>query len=337
MGFGKFMHKVGSFLGGKAPKQKPYGGSEEQYKKYQESYGKGEAGGNAMVQRGVSGAKESGESTAKALEGVAGQQDKLAAGYGKVATTAGAAQAEARGQYNTSRSDYLSGRTATLNNAQAVERLANNLPQNYQQTAERQLAVNQGRNVRAAMSAGAAGGAGGIRNAVASAASANADAAAQAEITRAQEYNQLTGMQAGMYGQAAGIRGDVGGRDLGAAGQAADVANAAGAERLSAMGGQGASYGAKGQMIGAAGDSRYRASALETEAGTAQRGQYLGAQTTMEGTAAGIVQPGSGGFLGAANNVVGALGLPKAGADAVSMGPETKLVGKREPSQPTYF
>lgn len=109
---------------------------------------------------------------------------------------------------------YRNDRGRMVTDATALRKQAIDLEKNYQQTADRQFALNQGNNLRAMQSMAASGGsAGSLREAMATGSEANANAAAQAEITRANEYNALQGMKANIRQASAGITSDIAAKD----------------------------------------------------------------------------------------------------------------------------
>lgn len=215
---------------------------------------------NAQEQH-YGGSKEAADKSRVEFKGVADRGEANAnsgiARANTLATTASAHAQKASDNYDRSLTDYRSSRDPTLANAAALESDARTAASTYQQTAEKQFALNQARNQNAAASLGSLGGSAGLRTAMATAGNANADAAAQAEITRAQEYNDLMNRRQAALAQAAGIRAGVGAADQGAA----QIAT-------------GRQQGLNANVMQSAG--------LQSQVGTSQQGLGLGASTGLE-------------------------------------------------------
>lgn len=249
------------------PQKQYYGDSEAEYEHYKGKYGTGASNADLEATRGV------------ARSGTAA--DNAEQRYGRLASDVqdyGREQQNEAGQadqgFDRSMGDYRAGRSGVLANAGRLEADAAGLADTYQQTSDRAFQLNQNRAERAAMAQGARGGASGLRTAIASQTAAGADAAAQAEVTRAQELNQLAQMKQNAYATAAGIRSGQGAQDQGAgqiyAGRQQNAyGNLAGANAQRA--------GIVGEQFGA------QQNAAELQAGTAiaQQGNYLGAETAM--------------------------------------------------------
>lgn len=222
------------------PKKQWYGGSEEAYKAQQ-----------GVLSGGVTAADKAAASSVGRINLAA---DDASRQYGEFATGQQQQAAQAG-------SGFQSQMAGVDRNAGQIEDAAGRLEQDYKRTAELQFAANQNRAANQAAATASTGGAAGLRTALASQAQAGADAAAQAEITRAQEANQLADRKLGAYATAAGIRQEAGGLYSGRQQNAY-------ANQASAIGGQ---YAAQ-------------QGAAELGAGTAvaQQGNYLNAQTAME-------------------------------------------------------
>jgi hypothetical protein len=152
--------------------------------------------------------------------------------------------------------------------------LGDNLSRDYQRTADAQLRASQDSTQRQALAQGSRGGAGGLRAALAGSLNANQQAATQAQITNAQEQNQLMGMKADMYSRA----NDISGARAGIYGNAAGLySGREDAARNYALAQQGVQGTAVGGRYGAQAD----AATKEIGAGTAARGQFLGAEGTQ--------------------------------------------------------
>lgn len=285
---GKFLDKV---FGSNSPKRY-YGGSKEAYQAFQERYASGEDRGTSMMNAGVDDASRASYTADKRYGIVANQNQGLIGQFDSVGDKAGRQMTRTLGDYNASRADYEAGRGGILGNARAMERSAANMPSQYQRTAEREFALNQQANTRAAVSAATSGGGAlAMRNALAAAASGNANAAAQAEITRANEYNQLIGMQNAARAQAAGIRTGVAGMDQASAAQAGSMAQYMGNRQLAAYGAQGGILGQQADLIRNQAGINLAAAGMKTNAGLATQGQYLDAQTAMESAQLGVPEP----------------------------------------------
>jgi hypothetical protein len=191
------------------PQQQYWGGSKEAYDASIARYKAGASGGAAMADGAVDDARTAAAGARNAYSALGGDWKEYNAEQSNEA-------AQADSGFDRSMADYRSGRAGVLNNAGRIEASAVGLPQSYQQTADRAFQLNQTRAERAAMAQGARGGAGGLRTAIASQAAAGADASAQAEIIRAQEFNDLQRQQRDAYATAAGIRAGQGAQDQGA-------------------------------------------------------------------------------------------------------------------------
>jgi hypothetical protein len=247
------------------PQQQYWGGSKEAYDASIARYKAGASGGAAMADGAVDDARTAAAGARNAYSALGGDWKEYNAEQSNEA-------AQADSGFDRSMADYRSGRAGVLNNAGRIEASAVGLPQSYQQTADRAFQLNQNRAERAAMAQGARGGAGGLRTAIASQAAAGADASAQAEIIRAQEFNDLQRQQRDAYATAAGIRAGQGAQDQGAgqiyAGrQQNSYANLAGG------------LGARGGLVGATYAAESDAARLGAEVGAGREANYLGAET----------------------------------------------------------
>ncbi len=250
------------------PKVQYYGGSEEALNAERNRATEGAKAGSDVATQGLA---DSREATNRANAQYAYQQlqnDKFAREQERKAGNAAVG-------FNQSMGDYRGARGQILNSAGKLESEFENANANYQATADKAFNANQNQATRNALAVGARGGASGIRAALASSTAANAEAAQQAEIIRAQEANQLLGLKQGALESAAGIRSNVAGMDQGAASQYAGREATADASRFGAyqqMSQNTANQAQLGQNLGAQG----------VEAGTAERGQYLDYQGNME-------------------------------------------------------
>lgn len=217
----------GLFDQGDVPRAYVGGSPEAQKKREKQANARMDA-----ARKGLSGALNKGE---KAGDAALKEQQGFAKRNIAASDTAAGRATTGANRYLGGDKDYAAGRTATLANAGNIEGIARDLPGSYQQTADKMAAFQRDQNTRAALSAASSGGGQlAMRNALAASAGANTDAAIAAEMTRAQEMNQLRGMQAAMYGQAAGIRQGVGTQDLSRAGLGAQYAVSQAAQRSQA-------------------------------------------------------------------------------------------------------
>ncbi len=194
-----------------APRAQYYGGSEEASKRFESQFQGGIQQGTSQAQAGIDRVNRAADAAGPGLSNAAAQANQIAARNAAQADAAGRGFGSQIGMYN-------DGRAAILGNASTLERQAASLPQTYMQTSQQAFAANQDANARNAMSLAARGGAAGLRAALAGSTTSNAQAAAQAEITRANEMNQLAQMQQNAITQAANIRSGVGAQDQGAGG-----------------------------------------------------------------------------------------------------------------------
>lgn len=177
--------------------------------------------------------------------------------------------------FDRSMSDYKGSRSATSEDAAMIERDARGLDKTYQTTADRQFNLNQGRAGNAAQATAAAGGPAAMRAAIASQTSSGADASAQAEITRAQETNELAKMKQSAYATAAGIRSGIGAQD-----QSAGQIYAG--RQQNAYQNQANSFGQRGEIVGASNAAQQGAAELGANTAVTQQGNIMGTRTAME-------------------------------------------------------
>lgn len=203
------------FGSGKAPpKPNPtyFGGSEEAANAYRGRFSNTARSGAAITNDAVSRLGTVTNAARNDLAGRSSDADTL--------QRRGIAGADRAGSgFDSSMSDYRAGRDATLGNASALESFGANAAQEYKQTADKQFAANQDRNQRSALAMAAGRGAAGLRTALASSTQANTEAANQAEITRAQQFNDMNQQRQNALVNAANIRAGVGSQDQGSAGQ----------------------------------------------------------------------------------------------------------------------
>lgn len=235
-----------------APQQQYWGGSEKASQEAQRLYHQGQMEANQGVRAGVTRTNDAADVASDWYRGMTRDAER------RVGTSTDRMTRAAQ--------DYNVGRTGSLANAQRLEELGQNAPQAYQSTAQSAFRSQQDANQRAALGMAAGRGAAGLRTALASSAVANQQAAQQAQITQAQEQNELLGMQQSAYGQAANIRQAQGAQDLSSAGLFAQREQA--------------QQGLMGNAVAGNFGAQAGAGAQEVAAGTAARGQYLGAETS---------------------------------------------------------
>lgn len=257
-----------SWKRGNDPREQYYGGSKEAYEKQKDTYAEGAKRGEATAAQGVSDARAAADASAR--------------GYGRINSEMNRSQAEQRQEaqqadsgYDTAMGDYRGGRGAILDGASAMERDADNMKRDYQQTAQAQFNAQKDANQRAALAMGSRGGASGLRAAMSGSINANSAAQQQAQITQAQEMNQLAAAQQQARAAAAGIRSGVGAQDQAAASQYAGRQQNAYGNQAQLTAQQSGNVGAQGQLAQSAGQ-------LAAQTGTAQQGQYMDATTAME-------------------------------------------------------
>ncbi len=171
--------------------------------------------------------------------------------------------------------NYDASRGAILGNASQLEQLANNAPANYMKTDQAAFAAQQDAGARQAMAISAQGGAGGLRSALATNAASGAQAQQQANITRANEYNQLLGMQQSGIASASNIRSGLAAQDQSAAGLYAGREQAAAGQQGSLMRDQ-AGTAQNDAAIG------MEAATLRTNTGLGQQTANLDSRANME-------------------------------------------------------
>lgn len=285
--FKKFYGKIDPF-GGKIfgfdkedrkkfqPQAQHYGGSPEAAEAYRKQFNAGIQGGAGNIAAGIERSNDAAHLADRSLAENAATSRALLNRNVSRGDTAGSGFADSLGKYN-------AGRDAVLGNARTLEADAAALPQTYQQTADAAFRLNQDRNMRNALATSAGRGAAGLRTALATQGQANADAINQAELTRANEFNQLQQMKQNALVQAAGIRSGVGAQDQGAAGMYSGRQQAFDANALNA------NAQAGGFNLNRA-NVQQNAAGLQGQIGLSTQGQYIGALTGMEGDQLGANQ-----------------------------------------------
>jgi hypothetical protein len=247
------------------PQQQYAGGSKAASEAMQARYERGQAAGGKTMREGIDRTNEA--------------ADRASRGYGRLA-------GNARNEELASRDRAYDANRRTLSNAnrlndvagqdmkqdrQRLLGMADSAAGDYQRTANSQLALSQDSTQRQALAQGSRGGAGGLRAALAGSLNANQQAASQAQITNAQEQNQIMDMKSNLYGKAA----DVSANRANVYGQAASLfSGREDAARANAL----AQQGVQGNAITGAYNAQGAAGANATGAGVATRGQYLGAE-----------------------------------------------------------
>jgi len=248
------------------PQQQYAGGSKAASERMGERYEKGSQYGGEVMRAGIGRTNQA--------------ADRAASDYGRIGgqanleqTKAGLRAGEERGKALSS-ADYMTGvaRGEMGQDRQRLLKMADTASQDYQRTADAQLRASQDSTQRQALAQGSRGGAGGLRAAMAGSLNANQQAATQAQITNAQEQNQLMQTKTDMLGRAS----DISTNRANVLGQAANLYSGREAsERGYGIAQQGIEGNAAGGRFGA----QAAAGGQETGAGLTTRGQYLGAET----------------------------------------------------------
>lgn len=236
------------------PKMKYYGGSRGDLNNARQWYNSQEVEGGKEYDKGLA------QNAAVAQQ--AGQS------YGRLNDDLQDYRSDQERLAGKSEAGFDAQQAAVASNARVLERDAANMGRDYQQTAEMQFARNQDANTRSALAMGARGGASGLRTALATQSNANAGAARDAEVIRANEANQMIGLKQQALTSAAGIR-------QGAAGQYSNRQQVADANQA----------GANAQMASNVGNEAQigqNAAALQTQAGASKRDTYLQARQDTE-------------------------------------------------------
>jgi len=252
----------------------------EKFKPEQQYAGGSKEASERMQQRYEQGTQAGGETMRAGLDRTNAAADDAAERYGRIEGNAKLEQTKAQDRAGEDRGQALGSAGQMTGVAdkemgqdrQRMLQMADNASKDYQRTADRQLALSQDSTQRQALAQGSRGGAGGLRAAMAGSLNANQQAASQAQITNAQEQNQLMQTKADLYGKAHDV----------SANRASVYGNAAGlfSQREDAARNQGlAQQGIQGNAVGGRFGAQSTAGGQETGAGVATRGQYLGAET----------------------------------------------------------
>lgn len=253
----------------------------DKFKPEQQYAGGSKAASAAMQARFERGQNAAGKTMREGIDRTNAAADKASRGYGRLA-------GNARNEELASRERAYDANRRTLSNAnklndvagqdmsqdrQRLLGMADSAAQNYQRTANSQLAASQDSTQRQALAQGSRGGPGGLRAALAGSLNANQQAASQAQITNAQEQNQINDLKSNLYGKAA----DVSANRANVYGQAATLfSGREDAARNNAL----AQQGVQGNAVTGAYNAQAGAGANATGAGVATRGQYLGAESS---------------------------------------------------------
>lgn len=215
------------------PRNQYYGGDEEALQNYRKDYDTGVDAADVNVQAGINqqyGAAREYANTSDITQLKLNQQSDAYANAAELANTrerlSNRDASVDRGAYLQAAQGMNRGASDINASAATMERAAMALPGTYQQTSNALLQQGIGQNARSAISAASGGGALGLRNALAGASAANANAVNNALITQANEQNQLIQMQQGIRNdanaaraQAAGLYGQAGQSALASQGQ----------------------------------------------------------------------------------------------------------------------
>ncbi len=245
-----------------------FGGSSGGADYYRDRYESGEmAAAQGLIGQGQAQSQGARALSQRDTTAVGGQLGTLAGQQGQLAQRSEAGFGQAVDQYGQSRGQ-------TLQAAGRLTDMANRAPQEYMKTDQNAFQAQQDQATRGALSIGAAGGASGVRAALAGSQDANAAAAQQAQMVRANEFNALLGNRQQATTQAAGLYGDIGARDQG-------MANTFSGRQEQATGQQAQLIGAQGDLALGQGQLGVTAGGQTTNAGTALTGTYVGAQTNV--------------------------------------------------------
>jgi hypothetical protein len=252
----------------------------EKFKPEQQYAGGSKEASKNMQQRYVKGAEYGGKTMRAGLDRTNEAADLAGKDYGRARGQAIVEQRQATERAGEERGRALgsAGQMAGVadkemgQDRQRMLRMADNASRDYQRTADAQLKSSQDSTQRQALAQGSRGGAGGLRAAMAGSLNANQQAATQAQITNAQEQNQLMQTKADMYGKAHDIstnRANVYGNAAGLFTGREDAARSQGI----------AQQGIEGNAAAGRFGAQAAAGGQETGAGLTTRGQYLGAET----------------------------------------------------------
>ncbi len=241
-----------------------YGGSQENYEGYQDKYGKGVASGGQLANQSLGQAQNVTSFNDSVNAGLRSQFNAYGQAQENVANQAGAG-------FNRSAQDYGQARNLVLGSANQLQQFAQNAPSQYQKTDAAAFQAQQDSNQKAALSLGASGGYGGMRSALASSTDANMAASQSANINRANQTNQLLGMQQSALTNAGSLYSGVGAQDQGMAGLQAN-------RQAGAYGQQANAIAQQGNLSNASAQIGLQGANMGVGAGLTTQGQYLGAE-----------------------------------------------------------
>jgi hypothetical protein len=294
------------------PQEQFYGGSKEQGDRLRARNQAGIDAGSSQEEAGLSGLDAERANAGGMLRNLDQQAtaERSNAGnqYNVLAQTAQDLQQTATGQEttygsgaDTAMGDYAAGRGAILGGASELEALGKGAAGRYTSAADAAFKSATERTQRNALGLAAGRGNDSIRTALAAATQANQQAALDQQVVKAQEMNQLLGLEQNAVTGAAGIRTSVAGQDQAAAQIQAGRQQAA---RLAAANALGlrtdinsadaqlglATTGQRADLVQADAGLGFTASGTRAEAGSGARGQFLGAEAAQEGTQVGASQ-----------------------------------------------
>ncbi len=277
MSFKSFLNKAFPFgsriFGSKASKkdfeeqraqQQYYGGSQDAYQGYQQKYGQGVEKGGGLLGQGLAQSHNTALDNRVQNENTRNQFGSFGAGQQNAA-------AQANAGFGQSAQNYDQARNLVLGSANQLQQFAQNAPSQYMKTDAAAFQAQQDSNQKAALSLGATGGAAGMRSALASSTDANMGASQNANINRANQYNQLLGMQQSALTNAGSLYSGVGAQDQGLAGLQSN-------RELNAYGNQANALAQQGNLSNATAQIGLQQANMGVGAGLTTQGQYLGAE-----------------------------------------------------------
>ena len=278
--FVRFLSKMDPFtsriLGSKESKkdfaaqnaqQQYYGGSQAASQGYQDKYARGQTAGGALTQDALKNSGFIQNANERTNADLRSQFGTFGNDQGQFASQAGQG-------FDQSAQNYGQARDLVLGSAGEIAQNARNAPDQFMRTDQAQFQAQQDSNQRAALAMGATGGAAGLRSALATSADANAAASQNANIARANQYNQLLGLQQQGLAQAAGLQSGVGAQDQGMAGLQSN-------RQLNAFGQQANALAQQGNLSNATAQIGLQQANMGVGAGLTTQGQYLGAEQGM--------------------------------------------------------
>ncbi len=248
-------------------KQQYYGGSKLKSRQYQNQYRFGRDDAGELVEGSLQQAGNVAYGNTLANAGVQNS-------FGQLADQQGLLAQQAQGGFNQSAGNYNSARNMVLGSANELAQNARNAPGQFMQTDRAQFQAQQDANQKAALALGATGGAAGLRSALATSADANSVASQNANITRANQYNQLLGLQQSGLSSAASLQSGVAAQDQGMAGLQAN-------RQAGAVGQQANAYAQQGNLNNATAQIGLQSANMGVGAGLTSQGQFLGAEQGM--------------------------------------------------------